>query len=78
MNYPDCPESRDDCRFQNLGGTRTLLYSPIVYDRDGKPVGGGSNRVTTAVRCNTCNQTWAKTQTELEIAQDKSAQWTLS
>lgn len=48
----------------------TSMHSPLIYDRDGNPVGGGSNIFTASVRCNNCKKRWGYSQTELEIAQD--------
>lgn len=79
--YPVCqtPEKGgkrgEKCSFQKDGGFRTLLHSPIVYDRAGNAIGGGSNKVTSLVRCHTCGKFFSSDRTELEIAQKKPAFW---
>ncbi len=77
MNLPACPHDRKDCRFQHEYGVSTCMWSPIEYDRDGKPVDGGMNTSTQNIRCNTCGQSWTSSQTELEDAQGKRRVWTL-
>jgi hypothetical protein len=78
MKYPECPDKRTDCRFQSEGGMTTCMYSPLEYDRDGNAVGGGMNRSTQGVRCNACGKRWSSSQTELEDAQGKPREWSLS
>lgn len=39
MIYPECPNGRADCRFQEHGGVSTCMYSPIERDRGGLPIG---------------------------------------
>ena len=75
MKYPDCPENREDCRFQNLGGSVTCMWSPIEYDREGRPVAGGDNFRNMGVQCNVCGKRWGSVQTELEDAQGKPRVW---
>lgn len=75
MNYPDCPDRRKDCRFERLGGAKTMMYSPIIYNREGKPVGGGANVCTYGIRCGTCGKFFTARQTDLETAQGKPRNW---
>jgi hypothetical protein len=75
MNYPDCPDSRSDCRFVSLGASMTLMYSPIVYDKDGKPVGGGANRITSMVECRSCGKFFISNQTELQRRLKEPRNW---
>ena len=75
MNYPPCPSVHDVCCFQSEGGWSTLMSSPITYDREGRAVGGGLNKVTKVIRCNTCGKRWMATQTELERAQGVPCVW---
>lgn len=74
MNYPNS-NCDSKCQFVSMGGSITTMYSPIVYDKDGKPVGGGSNIVTSMIRCQTCSRVWISRQTELEKAQGKPIEW---
>jgi hypothetical protein len=53
----------------------TCMWSPLEYDREGRAVGGGLNRVTHSVRCNTCGKNFSSAQTELEDAQGKPREW---
>jgi len=76
MNYPEC--QRNDCRFQDMGGSITCVYNPIRYDKAGNPVGGGSNIVTSYVKCHTCGKIWCSKQSELERAQGKHVDWIIS
>ena len=78
MKYPECPEQRKDCRFHYEVGIITCMWSPIEYDRGGKAVEGGMNRSTQSVRCNACGKRWSSSQTELEDAQGKPREWSLS
>ena len=78
MNYPDCPEQREDCRFQDEGYAMTSMHSPIVRDRSGKPVGGGCNRVSRSVLCVKCKNRWLSRATELEDAQGVAREWELT
>ena len=73
--YPPCPSNRIDCRFQSLGGMKTLMYSPISYDREGNAVGGGANTIDDAIKCNTCNSVWTAKYKELDRAQRKPIHW---
>jgi len=75
MNYPACPENRSDCRFARTGRTCTLMWSPIQYDREGRPVAGGGNRVTEGIECMQCGKQWYSAQTELEDAQGVERKW---
>lgn len=75
MEYPSCPDNREDCRFTHEGGGSTMMYSPISYDRKGNPVGGGANRVSKAVQCNKCRKRWMCERTELEEAQGVNLNW---
>lgn len=78
MNYPDCPNNTPDkCRFENQGGTVTLMHCPVLRDRQGNAVGGGSNVRTCGLTCWQCNNRWGSHATELEDAQGKPRQWTL-
>jgi len=75
MNYPECPEGRDDCRFTEGGASTTCLHSPIVRDRSGKPVGGGCNRIAMSVSCSVCNKQWISSASELQDAQGVDRFW---
>jgi hypothetical protein len=74
MKYPDC-DKPSECRFSDRGGSVTLMYSPISYDRDGRPVSGGSNKVNKCLRCDACGKYWTSQQTELEDAQGVERKW---
>ena len=77
MKYPDCPENTPDaCRFSDAGSSITCMHSPIVFDRDNNPVGGGCNTITGGVRCQTCGKMWNSKQTELERIQSVDPEWT--
>lgn len=85
MTYPDCPNTRhdpirmsSDCRFIDEGSISTCMHSPIEYDRDGKPISGGLNRVTSSLSCSVCGRKWIETRTELERAQGKPATWAIA
>lgn len=54
-----------------------MMYSPIVYDRQGKPVGGGANIHETTVECQTCRRRWCATASELEIHRGDERAWQL-
>lgn len=75
MNYPDCPDKRTDCRFAEVRNMETMIHSPIEYNREGQPVGGGMNIITTTILCRECGNFWKCTQTELEKAQGVPPQW---
>jgi len=75
--YPECPEDRDDCRFQSLGGLSTAMHSPVSYNREGQPVGGGNNIITDCIRCNACDRRWKCKRTELERIQNVNGLWVL-
>jgi len=72
-SVPNC--DRLDCRFVSLGMSATAVHSPIVYDKYGNPVAGGSNRITETVECITCGKRFTNSQTELEIAQEEIPNW---
>jgi len=71
---PACPDGRKDCRFSYEGMT-TLIHSPIQYDREGNPVGGGVNRVDKVAKCSVCRRVWISRQSELEDTQGKVREW---
>lgn len=73
--YPDCPTKRIDCMFYDTIGTSTCMHSPIMYNREGKAVGGGLNTVTRQVSCSMCCNDWSATSTELDLAQGKPIVW---
>ncbi len=73
MTYPSC--ERGDCLFESLGLRRTLMYSPILYDKSGAPIAGGSNEVTEGVRCRSCKKIWDSKSTELKRAQGIPLDW---
>jgi hypothetical protein len=73
--YPPCPDPGRDCRFETLPGMQTLLYSPVIYNRNGEPVGGGGNSISQSVRCLTCGKKWIESRKELEIAQGVKPNW---
>lgn len=74
MIYPKC-EGTDDCRFEHEGEQSTLMYSPITYDREGKPVGGGRNKITKYIRCNRHGRNFHCTMTEFEWVTDVEPKW---
>jgi hypothetical protein len=74
-DYPECPNVGLRCLFQGTGGSNTLMYSPISYDRTGKAVSGGCNSFTMGIKCVTCGMHWHSKQTELEDAQGVKRQW---
>jgi len=55
----------------------TMMYSPLVWDRDGNPVEGGGNHVSKGICCTTCGRHWSSIQTELQEAQGKPREWKL-
>lgn len=71
-----CPNNRKDCSLVYNGGTTTLLHSPVVYDLNGKPIGGGSNKVTSSAGCINCGTHFLECRTELERAQGVAPNWT--
>lgn len=71
MKMPDCPDGRDDCRFRHEGGSCTAMHSPIEYDRNGAPIGGGCNIMSQSVFCVACSRRFVATGTQLEFAQGK-------
>lgn len=73
MQYPEC--QRTDCRFVRGYSISTAMHSPIQYDRDGRPVGGGMNTTTTEMQCLTCGRMWAEKRTDLEMAQGVPPKW---
>lgn len=77
MRYPECPNGRADCRFQEHGGFSTCMYSPIERDRSGNAVSGGMNSRSREVSCSVCGKRWSETRTELEAAQGVAPTWVL-
>lgn len=75
MTYPECPDSRTDCRFSQIGGFSTSAYSPIERDRAGNAVAGGKNTCISTVRCSVCSQSWTETRTDLQIVQGVKPNW---
>jgi hypothetical protein len=75
MKTPECPDKRDDCAFQHLGATKTLMYSPLVFNREGEPIGGGANVVTEMITCLTCDKGWTCKRTQLQIAKNETPEW---
>lgn len=73
--YPKCPEASEDCRFIEGVRSTTALHSPIIYNRKGEPVGGGSNVSTKILHCSVCNQNWSCKQTELESLKGIQPVW---
>lgn len=73
MNYLTCTD--DSCEFVDEGESRTLMSSPIRYDRNGTPIGGGTNTVTKLCRCTAHDQRFQSKQTELEDAQGVERKW---
>lgn len=71
MKMPDCPDGRDDCRFRHEGGSCTAMHSPLVFDRNGNPVGGGGNAMVQSIHCVACNRRFVATGTELDFVQGK-------
>lgn len=67
--------TRDDCRFVDEGSATTLMWSPIVYDKHGNPVGGGDNSVRKAVRCLSCGKTWISSAKEIDDVLGKPRDW---
>lgn len=74
MNYPKC-EGGPGCRFEHKGGHRTLMYSPITYDRDSNPVGGGCNKETRYIRCNEHSKNFKCMMTEFEWTTGVEPEW---
>lgn len=74
MNYPDCNEP-NKCIFTHRGGSKTIMYSPIYYDRTGKPVGGGANHVEMCIRCDACTKDWISKQTEFDDVCGRLREW---
>jgi hypothetical protein len=66
------------CRIRSEGGSVTLMFSPIQYNRLDEPVGGGGNRVTTKASCLICKNKAVSYQTELEIEKKIEPNWTLT
>lgn len=77
MKLPICEKCGNKARYQDLGGFVTLMYSPLVYNKEGKPVGGGSNTRKLGIKCVNCGSIWKSHQTELEDAQGKQRTWEL-
>ncbi len=75
MKYPPCPVNGANCRFTPIECFNTLMYSPVIRDREGKPVSGGGNTTKMSIQCITCKQRWTDKATELEIAQGREFQW---
>lgn len=78
QNFPtDCPngETCNDCRFTSGSSFSTCMYSPIVYDKTGAIVGGGSNTTTSHISCQTCGVSWISRQTDLDRALGKDKVW---
>lgn len=75
MIYPECPDRREDCRFQEHGGVSACMYSPIERDRNGNAVGGGMNSRSREASCSVCGKRWIETRTELEAAQGVKLDW---
>lgn len=78
MNCPKCENCGTDARFQDMGFTRTLVYSPIIRDSDGNPVSGGNNTINHGVRCNGCKTIFTAKYSELHKAQNKPIEWVVS
>lgn len=76
--YPKCPDSREDCLFLDGVKNSTCLHSPLVYNRKGEPVAGGSNVSTRLLHCTVCQTNWVAKQSDLEAAQGKPLKWELS
>lgn len=53
------------------------MYSPVIYDRNGTPVGGGGNIVRQAIKCLTCNKTWLSSAKEIEDLKGIDREWEL-
>lgn len=78
MNYPNCPQNTPNlCRFEYLGWAKTAMDSPVIYDRDGAPVGGGGNIVRQAIKCLVCKKTWLSSAEKLEDLQGIDREWEL-
>lgn len=75
MNYPKCENGKEKCKFANLGSSRTLMHSPIQYDSEGKPVGGGNNISTTILGCGHCGKKFVARRKEIEIEQGIPLRW---
>lgn len=74
--YPACPTNQSaTCRFVDGPMLSTCMWSPIVRDREGKPVDGGRNIMTAQVSCQTCRKHWKSSQTELAVAQGEPREW---
>lgn len=51
---------RQDCQYEYLHGTTTLLYFPPVYDKHGNNLNPDRNKTTATYRCMTCGDTWSE------------------
>jgi hypothetical protein len=76
-HFPKCSSVSESCRFVSEGGSITLMYSPIQYNHNGEPVGGGGNVKTCGIRCIICKKRWMSKQTELKDAQGVAREWKL-
>ena len=75
--YPPCEDAGKDCRFISGVSHTTCLHSPLEYNREGQPVGGGRNTLTKILHCTTCNSNWVSKATEMEDLVGKARVWTL-
>lgn len=68
-DYSDIPcNTPEQCRFVHEGTFSTEMYSPIEYNRQGEPVGGGNNKITRSIKCLHCQKVFCQNATELEFA----------
>ena len=52
--FDDVDCDREDCRFQNLGSSTTLIGWSPVYDKQGNQVNHDPNTRRTGYRCTSC------------------------
>lgn len=48
----------NECRFQHLGGSTTLVYYLPIYDAHGVNTNPDMNTTSFSVRCFTCGRNW--------------------
>lgn len=74
---PSCTDEGgpSKCRFILGISQASTMHSPIEYNREGVPIGGGANTLTKILHCKNCTKNWTSIQTELEDLQKKERQW---
>jgi hypothetical protein len=51
------------------------MYSPLVFDREGKVCGGGMNSHSQTLICHSCGKRWVSSQSDFEIATGVAPEW---